>query len=560
VVFTVLGGIGIFLVGMLLLTDGLKTAAGSALRELLKRFTGNRFSAVLSGAAVTALVQSSSATTLTTIGFVSAGLLSFQGAVGVIFGANLGTTSTGWIVSTIGLKVRVAEWTLPLIGVGALAWLLFSGRRAAAGMALAGFGLIFVGIGTLQTGMGELADRIDPGSFGGATLGGRLLLVGVGIAMTVVMQSSSAAIATTLAAVDAGAVTLEEAAALAIGQNVGTTVTAGIAALGATTAAKRTALAHVLFNVITGVIAFAALPAFVELSRDAADDGDPAMALAAFHTFFNLAGVLLLLPVIGPFSRLVARLVPERGPRLLADLDAAVAEVPDVGLDAARRTAGRIGGALLGAAADRAEGKPAPHAAEAAAAIEPLTRFVERIEPGDPAARQRYVSLLHAVDHLHRLAMLAEHPPAVPAAQAFPRRGPRFVQAARALAGALENPEALRGALPAAEAEAASYARWRDARRRELIERAAEPRETNVAEALAGELRGLRRWFGRPRPAEAPAPPPGPAPAAPRPPLVERLDAMLWMARVLYHGWRLGAHLDAAATGERPAPAPAEPG
>ncbi|MEJ5220474.1 MAG: Na/Pi symporter [Tepidiforma sp.] len=136
-VFTVLGGIGIFLVGMLLLTDGLKTAAGSALRELLKRFTGNRFTAVASGAAVTALVQSSSATTLMTIGFVSAGLLSFQGAVGVIFGANLGTTSTGWIVSTIGLKVRVAEWTMPFIGLGALAWLVFDGRRAALDAVLA---------------------------------------------------------------------------------------------------------------------------------------------------------------------------------------------------------------------------------------------------------------------------------------------------------------------------------------------------------------------------------------------------------------------------------------
>lgn len=555
-VLEVLGGVGIFLVGMLLLTEGLKTAAGSALRELLKRFTGNRFTAVASGAAVTALVQSSSATTLMTIGFVSAGLLSFQGAVGVIFGANLGTTSTGWIVSTIGLKVRVAEWTMPFIGLGALAWLLFDGRRAAAGMSLAGFGLIFVGIGTLQDGMAGLAEQIDPGSFGGASIGGRLILVGVGIVMTVVMQSSSAAMATTLAAVDAGAVTLEEAAALVIGQNVGTTVKAGLAAIGATTAAKRTAVAHVLFNAITGAVAFAALPAFVELSADAADDGDPAVALAAFHTFFNLAGVLLLLPVIGPFSRLVARLVPERGPQLLADLDAAVAEVPDVGLDAARRAAGRIGGALLEAAADLAEGKPAPHAAEAAAAIEPLTRFVERIEPGDPAARQRYVALLHAVDHLHRLALLAEHPPAVPAAQAFRRRGPRFAAAARALAGALADPEALRQALPAAEAEAAAYASWREERRRELIERAAERRETNMADALAGELRGLRRWFSRPRPADEGAP----APPAPRPPLVERLDVMLWMARVLFHGWRLGAHLEAAATGERAAPAPAEPG
>ncbi len=555
---TLIGGVGIFLVGMMLLTEGLKTAAGSALRRLLRRFTGNRFTALATGALVAALTQSSSATTLMTIGFVSAGLLSFQGAVGVIFGANLGTTSTGWIVSTVGLKVQVAEWTLPLIGLGALAWLLFDGRRAAGGMAIAGFGLIFVGIDTLQAGMADLATRVDPGSFGAESLGGRLLLVGVGIVMTVVMQSSSAAIATTLTALDSGAITLEAAAALAIGQNLGTTVKAGLAAIGATTAAKRTALAHVLFNVLTGAVAFAALPVFVELSADAAEDGDPAMALAAFHTLFNVAGVVLLLPVLGPFARLVARLVPERGPRLLADLDRAVAEVPDVALDAARRAAGRVGAALIEAAAARAEGRPAPAAGEAAAAIEPLTRFIEQVEPADAGARQRYVSLLHAVDHLHRLALLAGQPPALLPAAAFPRRGPRFIAAARSLASALaeERPPGPEQ-LAAAEAAAASFARWRETRRAELLERAAGPRDATVVEALAGELRGLRRWLGGRVGGPGPAGPDEPGPTSQ---LVDRLDAMLWMARVLFHGWRLAVHLQVAATGERPAPAPPEPG
>jgi phosphate:Na+ symporter len=555
-ILTVVGGIGIFLVGMMLLTEGLKTAAGGALRELLRRSTGNRFAAVASGTVVTALVQSSSATTLTTIGFVSAGLLSFQAAVGVIFGANLGTTSTGWIVSTVGLRVNVAEWTLPFIGAGALAWLLFDGRRAAAGMALAGFGLIFVGIGTLQGGMADVATRIDPGTFGGDTLLGRLLLVGVGIAITVVMQSSSAALATTLTAVDAGAISLEEAAALAIGQNVGTTVTAGIAAIGATTAARRTALAHILFNVLAGVIAFAALPIFVEISAEAAAERDAAMALAVFHTSFNVAGVALLLPVLGPFSRFVARLVPERGPRLLADLDPAVAGVPEVALDASRRAAARIGGALLTAAIERVEGRESKVAAEAVAAIEPLTRFIERIDPGNPAAQQRYVSLLHAVDHLHRLAMLVEQPPPTIPAATFPRRSQRLAASLAELEETLGDPAALAARLPGAAEAATAFAQWRATRRRALIEAAAERAEPTVVGAVAQEIRGLRRWLSRARPATESTVPAAP----PRSDLVPRLDTMLWMARVMYHAWRLGVHLEAASTGKRVKPGPAEPG
>jgi phosphate:Na+ symporter len=555
-ILTVVGGIGIFLIGMMLLTEGLKTAAGGALRELLRRATGNRFAAVASGAVVTALVQSSSATTLTTIGFVSAGLLSFQGAVGVIFGANLGTTSTGWIVSTVGLRVNVAEWTLPFIGAGALAWLLFDGRRAAAGMALAGFGLIFVGIGTLQGGMADVATRIDPGTFGGDTLVGRLLLVGVGIALTVVMQSSSAALATTLTAVDAGAISLEEAAALAIGQNVGTTVTAGIAAIGATTAARRTALAHILFNVLAGVIAFAALPVFVEISAEAAAEGDAAMALAVFHTSFNVAGVALLLPVLGPFSRFVARLVPERGPRLLADLDPAVAGVAEVALDASRRAAARIGEALVTAAIQRVEGRESKVAAEAVAAIEPLTRFIERIDPGDAASQQRYVSLLHAIDHLHRLAMLVEQQPALLPAASFPRRSRRLVEALAELEETLGDPAALAARLPGAAEAATVFAHWRATRRRALIEAAAERAEPTVVGAVAQEIRGLRRWLSRARPATETTVPAEP----PRSDLVPRLDTMLWMARVMYHAWRLGVHLEAASTGQRVKPGPAEPG
>ncbi|HSK28542.1 MAG TPA: Na/Pi symporter, partial [Candidatus Limnocylindria bacterium] len=157
VIFPLAGGIGLFLLGMALLSDGLKAFAGDSLRRALVQFTGSPIKAFASGALATALVQSSSATTVMVIGFVSAGLLTFPQAIGVVLGASLGTTSTGWIVSAIGLKVSVGYYALPLVGIGAFVKLLARGRWRSLGLALAGFGLIFVGIETLQNGMQGLS-------------------------------------------------------------------------------------------------------------------------------------------------------------------------------------------------------------------------------------------------------------------------------------------------------------------------------------------------------------------------------------------------------------------
>ena len=163
-----------FLLGMLLLTDGLKAAAGEALKGLLVRFTGRPASAFVSGMLVTALIQSSSATTLATIGFVSAGLLTFAQAVGVVIGGSVGTTMTGWLVSLLGLKLSVGKLALPLIGAGALMRLILKGRASATGLAIAGFGLIFVGTDTLQGGMAALSERVSPGGLPTASLMGAL--------------------------------------------------------------------------------------------------------------------------------------------------------------------------------------------------------------------------------------------------------------------------------------------------------------------------------------------------------------------------------------------------
>jgi phosphate:Na+ symporter len=409
VIATILGGVGLFLLGMVLMTDGLKAVAGDALRRVLSRFVSGPLSALFSGITVTALLQSSSATTLTTIGFVSAGLLTFPQAVGVIFGANIGTTSTGWLVSLLGLKVNVSAVALPLVGVGALLRLLGRGRLTAVGVALAGFGLIFVGIDTLQAGMRDFATRFDLAAFPADTLGGRLLLVGVGAAMTVVMQSSSAAVATTLAALHGGAIGLEQAAALVIGQNIGTTVTAAIASVGASVPARRTAWAHILFNVITGLLAIAILPLFLRLVTSVAEEahGDGATAIAGFHTAFNLLGVLLFLPLVGPFSRLIMRLIPEKGPTLTRHLDRTVADVPGVAVEAAWRTARDIGKVLVGVARaqlapDMSRERTEQELEAAEKALEETQRFLETVGASQEFAsvHTRHIQVLHALEHL----------------------------------------------------------------------------------------------------------------------------------------------------------------
>ena len=402
---------------MILMTDGLKALAGDALRSILSRYTTNRWSAVGAGAGITALVQSSSATTLATLGFVSAGLLPFSNAVGVNIGAALGTTSTGWIVSLLGLKLSIGKLMLPVIGVGAMMKLIGKGRTAKIGMALAGFGVIFVGIDVLQGGMAGLAEAFSPETFPAASFGGRLLLGLIGFGMTVVMQSSSAAVATTLAALAGGTINLGQAASVVIGANVGTTVTAGIASVGASTAAKRTALAHILYNLATGVIAFAVLPLFlmlVEAMPGVFTDG--AITTAAFHTAFNVLGVIIFLPFLKSFSSVVERVVKLKGPRLTRNLDPSLIGVPPVAIEAARRTLKEVGAELfdyLAAQLRNEKRLPGPALLEELdQALAETRRFLVRIPPPDTQGYEfhRQISTMHAIDHLERLTAEAQEP------------------------------------------------------------------------------------------------------------------------------------------------------
>ncbi|PKM45970.1 MAG: Na+/Picotransporter [Firmicutes bacterium HGW-Firmicutes-8] len=406
-----LGGIGVFLLGMTLMANSLKSLAGDALRRILSRFTGGMPSAILSGAGITALVQSSSATTLTTIGFVSAGLLSFPQAVGVIFGSNLGTTSTGWLVSLIGFKLNISLIALPLVGLGVLLNSFSRGKYSHLGTAIAGFGLVFIGIDILREGMAGI--NIDPEIFPGAGIWHRLILVLIGAVMTFVMQSSSAAVVTTLAALHSGAIVLEQAAALVIGQNVGTTITAALASIGGSVPARRTALSHIMFNLITGIAAFLILPGFISVLPYVSmvtGSTDPAISLAAFHTMFNLFGVIMLVPVVGPFINLVVRLIPEKDIILTRHLDPSVAEIAPIAVEAVRRTLLDITLVVLKTAASLLGQETDYHVLtgqldKANSALLKTRSFLGtvRSDSSSLTERQRHLSALHAIDHLDRL-------------------------------------------------------------------------------------------------------------------------------------------------------------
>ena len=348
---SVLGGVGLFLLGMTVMTEGLKTLAGSALRATLSKAAATPLHGSFWGAVVTLLTQSSSATTMTTIGLVSAGLLTFQQGLGLVFGANVGTTGTGWLVALIGVRVSLTAAALPMIFVGALTKLLARGRISGVGAALAGFGLVLFGLTTLQQGMGGLAERLHPADLPAVLEGpdarwwsalfGVLVLVAIGLVMTALMQSSTAAVAVTLSAYYAGAIGLDQGFALIIGQNIGTATSSALAAIGASATAKRLAIAYVLFKLIAALIALVLFPVSTPLLLRATSMVDGVALLAAYHTAYNVVGVVVLLPLIDRFTRLVERIVPERGSPLTRCLDSSALATPIVAVEAVRRTIAR---------------------------------------------------------------------------------------------------------------------------------------------------------------------------------------------------------------------------
>src|SRR5262245_20516517 len=426
---SILGGVGLFLLGMTVMTGGLRALAGSRLRTLLGKAAGTPLRGAFWGGVVTLLVQSSSATTMTTIGLVSAGLLTFPQGLGFVFGANVGTTAAGWLVALIGVRVSLTAAALPMIFVGALIKLLGRGRVSGAGAALAGFALVLFGLTTLQQGMGGLAEWLHPadlpavlaGPGAGWWLGlfGVLALVVVGLVMTAVMQSSTAAIAVTLSAHFAGAVGLDQACALIIGQNIGTATSSAMAAIGASSTAKRLALAYILFKLIAALIALALFPVTTPLLVRASKAIDGVTLLAAYHTAYNVVGVAVLLPLVDRFTRFVTRILPERRSPLTRSLDPAALVTPLAAEEAVRRTVARsletmcgsIGAALTATnqgTSVRAE-NDAISVPDASVALRQAREFMSEVSgpPDTEEEQERLTNTLHALDDASRLADVA---------------------------------------------------------------------------------------------------------------------------------------------------------
>lgn len=309
-------GIALFLFGMQCLEEGLRILAGERLERMLARGTSTPLKSMLVGLGGTALLQSSTLVSLMTIAFITTGLIGLSAGIAIILGANLGGTTGIWLLALAGQNFSLSPFALPVLVFGVLG--SFLGRTAkGAGRVLLGIAFIFLGIDLIKDGFSTVTNSMDLTSYQMGGWMGRLVFAGFGLIITMVLQSSHATLMLTLTALGLGQVDLEQAAAIAIGANVGSSVTTGLAgALGGNRAGQRLALAHVLFNVVTAVLAFVLLTPLLWLTKTVTGvigfDDNALMMLAVFHTIFNGMGVLLFWPALDVFARLLERILPER--------------------------------------------------------------------------------------------------------------------------------------------------------------------------------------------------------------------------------------------------------
>ncbi len=412
--FYLLGGVGLFLYGMQALTAELKVMASDQARAAIQRFAGRPASGMAAGAAVTALIQSSSATMVMTLGFVGAGILSFSQSLGIILGANIGTTFTGWMVMLLGVKINLGTLAFPVLFAAGLVRILTSGTPARLGGVVAGLCLIFIGIDLMKEGMGVFDGFLSPENLPTDTLPGRLQLLGLGVVVTVVTQSSSAGVAAAIVLLSEGHVSFTQAAAMVIGMTVGTTFTGVLASLGGNTAMRRTALAHLIFNLTQGLVALSLLDLIVRGIAAGVTLGDATLALVLFHSGFALVGALVFLPFTAVFARLVEWLVPEKPLAIEQELDRRFLSDPsaalDIGLSSARRQISAVFAKLGAALAPGPRTASGPDLKGESANADALGLFLSQIAlPEKDSLRQaRYGELMALLDHLRRLTLRAE--------------------------------------------------------------------------------------------------------------------------------------------------------
>lgn len=402
-----LGGLGMLFLGMKMMTDGLRLAAGDALRTWLAHSTATRARAAGSGFLLTALVQSSGVVSVTTLGFTNAGILGMREAAWVIFGANVGTTLTSWIVALIGLNIKIDVLALPFIGIGIILQLAAGTRKLGhIGTALAGFGLLFLGLDFMKNAFADTASLFPLAKLGAGTPVDLLLAVLAGTAMTALMQSSTASLAVILTAAAQGLVSPLMGAALVIGANVGSTFMVVLASIGATAAAKRLTLIHVSFNVLVAGVAFLLLSPMWWITSALADSlhqNTLAAQLAVFHTLIKMVGLLLMWPLADYLLKWVEGLFRQREEETakLQYLDETVMAVPEMGTAALTSELQRVFMKLVGQARgclQGASGLP-DEAATLRNLLQAINKFSCRLSQqsmGNMAVSDRLLDLLHA--------------------------------------------------------------------------------------------------------------------------------------------------------------------
>ena len=361
--FPLIGGLGIFLLGMKSMSDGMQAVAGARLRTLISWVTSHRYLATVVGIFVTCVVQSSSITTVMVVGFVNSGVMQLSQALGVIMGANIGTTITGWI-----LVLKVGKYGLPILGLAAFSYLFSRDQRWRYwSMSIMGVGMVFFGLELMKDGCSVIKEMEGFESwfksFTASNYPGILGCALVGCFLTTIVQSSSATLGITISLASQGVITYETAAALVLGENIGTTITAYLASLGATTNARRAAYFHIIFNLVGVLWITAIFHWYIDLVQwivgddvtavqiaDGKEEFNTTTTIAATHTIFNVVNTLLFLPFLPFFVTMMQRLVPDKPHKekpQLSDLDMRMLETPYMAIEQSKKEIEKMSGGCL---------------------------------------------------------------------------------------------------------------------------------------------------------------------------------------------------------------------
>ncbi|MGB4269891.1 MAG: Na/Pi cotransporter family protein [Spirochaetota bacterium] len=364
---TIFGGLGLFLFGMKIMSESLQLAAGERLKGILWKVSNNRVKGVFTGLFITSIIQSSSATTVMLVSFVSAGLLTLHQAIGIIFGANIGTTVTGWLVALIGFKVKITAVALPCIGIGFFIRFVSNEKVRYYGEVLLGFGVLFFGLDIMSNAVKDLRNSEAilnmMTRFSAVDIPSTLIVVAIGTIVTTIVQSSSATVAMTMTLAVNGLIDFPTACAFILGENIGTTITANIAAIGASTEAKQAARAHFLFNALGVLWIMLIFHKFFVPFVDWIIPGNPysdilavrskviADHMAAFHTCFNVINTIVFLPFTNILARFSITLAPkaegEKDEFHLKYITTALVSTPTINVNQARLEIKRMGGIVL---------------------------------------------------------------------------------------------------------------------------------------------------------------------------------------------------------------------